>query len=120
MLDFIKLLTSSKAKTFEKEFEYCMKLSRGSLTLPSVDLTHYVAKSFAMLDAAYKLIVEANLTERYAEEVVLTTNTSTQPFLCENTRTSNLSIKFFVISANNIRRDVQRFEHRRKRHRINE
>ena len=35
-------LTSSSTDSLLENYDYLMKLSRGGLTIPSVDLTHYV------------------------------------------------------------------------------
>ena len=44
------LIYHNENQSASKSFEYLSTLSRGALTQPATDLTHYVNKSFAMLD----------------------------------------------------------------------
>ena len=66
-----------------KDFDYLSKLSRGGLTIPSVDLAHYVSKAFAMLDTANDAILKSTLMERVAGKEVLTRNPCAQSILCQ-------------------------------------
>jgi len=124
-------LTISDPQFYEKDFDYLFKLSRGGLTLPSVDLSHYVAKAFAMLETALGFIMKTDLTERHAAEAILTRNTCSQSFLCERHVSSIKVINRIIcniyfnnaqkLAANEVRRDaVQQFKHRRKRQRNND
>ena len=65
-------------------FEYLSALSRGALTQPATDLTHYLSKSFAMLDLCEYIIRQSDLHERVAAEKVLKFNDLPQSFLCDN------------------------------------
>ena len=67
----------------KKDFDYLLNVSIGGLIFPSVDLAHYVSKSFAMLDVAKKIISATLLNERNAAEGVLTLNSCAQSFLCD-------------------------------------
>ena len=124
-------LTAINPQNSFKEFEYLSKLNLGGLTLPSVDLAQYVFKSFAMLESAFVIILNSSMNERDAGECVLTKNTCSQFFLCEQ---HTFKVKFInriicnvyfnnaqKLSANEVRKDtVQQFKNRRKRRRINE
>ena len=123
-------LTTTGSQQSSSEFDYLLKLSRGGLILPSVDLAQYVSKSFAMLDTASIIIFKSTLPERVAGESVLTMNTCAQSFLCEQ---HTVNIKFInrIIcnvyfnnaqkkSVNEVRKDaVQQFKHKRKRKLVN-
>ena len=50
-------------------------LARYKLTVLSVDLAHHKPKSFAMLDAANDAILKSAMSEKVADEEVLTWNT---------------------------------------------
>ena len=124
-------LTAINPQNSFKEFEYLSKLNLGGFTLPSVDLAQYVFKSFAMLESAFVIILNSSMNERDAGECVLTKNTCSQSFLCEQ---HTFKVKFInriicnvyfnnaqKLSANEVRKDtVQQFKNRRKRRRINE
>ena len=74
-----------------------MKLSRKGLTIPSVDLTHYVSKSFAMLELSENIFRRIEVPERIAAEHVLTLNDAVLSFLCdEHANVINLSIAQFA------------------------
>ena len=49
-------------------FDCLLTLSRGGLTLPASDLTHYVCKSFAVLELCMNMIHKTELHERDAAE----------------------------------------------------
>ena len=53
------LLTAFDTQLVLKDFDYLSKLSRGGLTIPLVDLAHYVSKAFAMLDTANGAILKS-------------------------------------------------------------
>ena len=82
------LLTAFDTQLVLKDFDYLSKLSRGGLTIPSVDLAHYVSKSFAMLDTANEAILKSTLIERVADEEVLMRNPCAQSFLCQKHMTN--------------------------------
>ena len=84
-------LTTTGSQQSSSEFDYLLKLSRGGLILPPVDLAQYVSKSFAMLDTASNIIFKSTLPERVGGESVLTINTCAQSFLCEQ---HTVNIKF--------------------------
>ena len=68
----------------QSAFEYLSTLSRSALTQPALDLTHYVSKSFAMLDLCEYIIRQTDLHERVAAENVMKFNDLSQLFLCGN------------------------------------
>ncbi len=51
---------------------------------PATDLTHYISKSFAMLDLCKYIICQSDLHERVAAENVLKFNDLPQSFLYNN------------------------------------
>ena len=65
-------------------FDNLSTLSRGALTQPAKDLTHYVSKSLAMLDLCEYIIRQSDLHERVAIENVVKFNDLLQSFLCDN------------------------------------
>ena len=77
------LTFSSDREPDPKTFDYILKLSRGGLTLPAGDLTHYVCKSFAMLELCEPIIRKADMPERVAAEYALKLN-DVWSFLCDN------------------------------------
>ena len=65
--------------------DYSNKLSRGSLTTPSTDLVHYVAKSFAILDCVKVILLNSELPERKLGAFVLSCkNAYSDAFSCNN------------------------------------
>ena len=66
----------------ENENSYLRKLSRGGLLIPSTDLRHHIAKSFAILDLCQHLTRDALLPERTAAEICLKRNNFPITFLC--------------------------------------
>ena len=84
-LDCRSCLIYNTANQYASEcFEYLSTLSRGALTQPATDLTHYVSKSFAMLELCEYIIRQSDLHERVAAENVLKFNDLPQSFLCDN------------------------------------
>lgn len=79
----ILTFNSERESAFEN-FDYFLRLSRGGLTLPAVDLTHYVSKSFAMLELSQNIFRKIDVPERVAAEHVLRSNDLSQSFLCDN------------------------------------
>ena len=73
-------LTSSSTDSLLENYDYLMKLSRGGLTIPSVDLTHYASKSFAMLELSENIFRRIEVPERIAAEHVLTLNDAVLSF----------------------------------------
>ena len=71
------------AESGEVRCSYLEKLSHGGLILPGIDLKHYVAKAFAILDTAILLIRDSIFCERYAAEHVLRLNDYATSFLCD-------------------------------------
>ena len=62
--DCRSLLTfNSDRETALEKFDYLLKLLRGGLTLPSIDLMHYVSKSFAMLALTENIIHKIEMPE---------------------------------------------------------
>ena len=109
-------LTAINPQNSFKEFEYLSKLNRGGFTLPSVDLAQYVSKSFAILESAFVIILNSSMNERDAGKCVLTKNTCSQSFLCEQ---HTFKVKFInriicnvyfndaqKLSANEVRKDT--------------
>ena len=64
------------------EYSYLSKLSRGRLSIPSIDLCHYISKSFAILDTTNTLIRKTILPERSAAKLAAKFNTYPTTFLC--------------------------------------
>ena len=63
---------------------YVKRLSRGGLKVPSNELSSYVSKAFAILDASTAIVYTSNLTARDGAEFVLReTMSSFQGFACE-------------------------------------
>ena len=83
----------------ESENNYLRKLSRGGLLIPTTDMRHYIAKSFAILDLCQHLTRDAHLPERTAAEVCLLRNDFPVTFLCEEL--SNL-VKFLNRTVSNV------------------
>ena len=69
-----RLTFSSDREPDPETFVDTLKLSRGGLTMPAGDLTHYVCKSFAMLEFYEPIIRKADMPERVAAEHVLKLN----------------------------------------------
>ena len=123
-------LTSSSTDSLLENYDYLMKLSRKGLTIPSVDLTHYVSKSFAMLELSENIFRRIEVPERIAAEHVLTLNDAVLSFLCDEhanvIKFINRSICNIYLNnsqklmTNHVRRDtVNQFKQRqRKRRRI--
>ena len=80
------------AESGKVQCSYLEKLFHGGLILPEIDLTHYVAKVFAILDTAILLIRDSTLCERYAAEHVLRLNDYATSFLCDEHKV--VGIKF--------------------------
>jgi len=118
---------SSKNSTFEN-LDYLLSLSSGGLTIPAVDLKHYVCKSFAMLELAENIFRKFKRPERLTAEHVLSLNDMVPSFICDG---HSSSIKFInriisIIYLNNaqklltsqIRKDtVEHFKQRQKKRR---
>ena len=80
---FKTLLTTAKSES--SKFSYLNKLSRGGLVIRSIDLLHYVSKSFAILDCINDIIKKSSLPERKPTEYVLSErNDYPSLFLCRN------------------------------------
>ena len=92
-------LASSGIEEMESENNYLRKLSRGGLLIPTTDMRHYIAKSFAILDLCQHLTRDAHLPERTAAEVCLLRNDFPVTFLCEEL--SNL-VKFLNRTVSNV------------------
>ena len=73
---------SVATERFLKENDYLLKLSRRGLIVPSIDLCHYVAKCFSILDISQHIIKESSLPERSGAELVLKLNDYPTTFLC--------------------------------------
>ena len=78
------LIYNTENQSASECYEYLSTLSRGVLTQPATDLTHYVRKSFAMLDLCEYIIRQSDLHERVAAENVMKSNDLPQSFLCDN------------------------------------
>ena len=78
------LIYNTENQSASECFEYLSTLSRGALTQPATDLTHYVSKSFAMLDLCKYIICQSDLHERVAAENAMKFNDLPQSFLCDN------------------------------------
>ena len=78
------LIYNTENQSASECFEYLSTLSRGALTQPATDLTHYVSKSFAMLELCEYIIRQSDLHERVAAENALKFNDLPQSFLCDN------------------------------------
>ena len=79
------LLTT--VKSVSSKFSYLNKLSREDLVIPSIDLLHYVSKSFANLDYFSDIIKKSSLPERILAEYVLNEkNYYPGLFLCRNSK----------------------------------
>ena len=74
------LIYNTENQSASECFEYLSTLSRGALTQPATDLTHYVSKSFAMLELCEYIIRQSDLHERVAAENVLKFNDLPQSF----------------------------------------
>ena len=110
-----------------ENFDYLLKLSHGDLSLTAVDLTHYVSKSFAMLELSQNLCRKIKMPTRIAAEHVLSVNdVASYSFLCDdNSKTINLIIlvicNMFLNNAqklvtNQVRRVVvEHFKQRQKK-----
>ena len=109
-------------------FEYLSTLSRGALTQLATDLTHYVSKSFAMLNLCEYIIRQSDLRKRVAAENVMKFNDLPQSFLCdnllENIKFINRTIcdDFFnnnqkLVNSPVQREVVQQFKERRRKRR---
>ena len=61
----------TKVKPDSVKSNYLDKLSRGGLVIPSIDLLHYISKSFAILDCISDIIKKSSLPERKLAEYVL-------------------------------------------------
>ena len=78
------LIYYTENQSTAESFEYLSVSSRGALTQPATDLTHYVSKSFAMLDLCKYSIHYSDLHERVAAENVMKFNGLPQSFLRDN------------------------------------
>ena len=78
------LISNTENQSASECFECLSTLSRGALTQPVTDLTHYVSKSFAMLDLCEYIIRQSDLHERVAAENVLKFNDLPQSFLWDD------------------------------------
>ena len=93
----------------ENENNYLRKLSRGGLIVPTTDLRHHIAKSFAILDLCQHLARDSSLPERTAAEIALKRNNFPVSFLCNK---HGDSIKFLNrtvadVFFNNARKVIQ-------------
>ena len=72
-------------KSDSSKFNYLNKLSRGGLMISSIDLLHYVSKSFTILDCINDITKKSSLPERKLVEYVLSErNGCPRAFLCRN------------------------------------
>lgn len=83
----------------ENENNYLRKLSRGGLIVPTTDLRHHIAKSFAILDLCQHLARVSSLPERTAAEIALKRNNFPVSFLCNK---HGDSIKFLNRTVANV------------------
>ena len=81
-----KMAVSTKGgiEEMENENKYLQNLSRGGLIIPTTDLRHHIAKSFAILDLCQHLTRDSLLPERTAAEIALQRNKFPITFLCSN------------------------------------
>ena len=125
------LVSTSENECNFQNFAYLLKLSRGGLIFPATDLSHYVCKSFAMLDVAQRVIRNTELPERLAAEHVLESNNLPLSFMCEKYAKSIKLVNRIICNVffNNtqkaecgqIRKDViHQFKRRNKKRRLNE
>ena len=75
-------VSTDAIEDMETENNYLKKLSRGGLIIPTTDLRHYIAKSFAILDLCQHLTRDSPLPERTAAEIALQRNNFPITFLC--------------------------------------
>ena len=78
------LITNTENQSSSKSFEYLSTLSQGALMQPATDLTHYVSKSFAMLDLCKYITCQSDLDDRVAAENMMKFNSLPQSFLWDN------------------------------------
>ena len=122
------LIYNTENQSASKCFEYLSTLSQGALMQPATDLTHFVIKSFAMLDLCKYIICQSDLHERVAAENVLKFNDLPQSFLSDNylesikfiNRTS-CNIFFYntqkLVNSQMLREVVQQFKERQRKQR---
>ena len=107
------------------EYSYLSILSRGGLTIPSIDLCHYISKSFAILDTINPVIRQTILPDRSAAKLAMKFNTYPTSFLCCNHQsdldTVNLTVMNIYLNnerkrlTNEVRKDnVKKFKTRQR------
>ncbi len=77
-------ISTGGIEEMENENKYLQNLSRGGLIIPTTDLRHHIAKSFAILDLCQHLTRDSLLSERTAAEIALQRNNFPVSFLCSN------------------------------------
>ena len=78
----MEIAVSNKEDESSPENKYLKNLTRGGLIIPSTDLRHHIAKSFAILELCQHVIRDSNLIERTAAEIALKRNNYPLTFLC--------------------------------------
>ena len=79
-----QFLIASPITSESLEYAYIEVLSRGALTVPSLNLANYMSTTFAILDFSYGTISKCGLPSRLAAETVLKhVFNSFQTFTCE-------------------------------------
>ena len=74
---------ADKTETLESsDYDYIKTLSRGGLTIPSINLINYVCDSFAFIDYVNDDIISSGLTARKAALIVLNNCIKHDSFLC--------------------------------------
>ena len=102
-------VSTSGIEEMENENEYLQKLSRGGLLIPTTDLRHHIAKSFAILDLCQHLTRDSSLPERTAAEIALKRNNFPITFLCKE---HNGPIKYLNRTVtNDSRHQKERCDH---------
>ena len=103
------LAATGGIEEMESENDYLRKLSRGGLLIPSTDLRHHIAKSFAILDLCQHLTRDSSLPERTAAEIALQRNNFPVTFLCSKhaSLVKYLNRTVANVFFNNARKQIQ-------------
>ena len=77
----------------ELHTEYLNLVSRGGLKVPSLELLHYTATSFGILDLIESLVRNSNVGERYACEHILKLFGPSPEFACNAEHHNDIAAK---------------------------
>ena len=103
------IAVSKEEDETQYENKYLINLSRGGLVIPTMDLRHHVAKSFAILELCQHIIRDSDLAERTAAMIALQRNDQPMTFFCSEHKgfVSTLNRTVANVFFNNARKEIR-------------